>query len=167
MKKTTMLMIVALLLLFTSSAYAGEGKGCYGDWGEKGDHKAGKVEEHMASLKEKLNLSDEQYQTLIDQKKKWHEERKATKDKLREKKTALMEELHKPELDMDKINAIQAETKALYSESMDQKLAGMMAMREILTPEQFQSMGEHMRSKMKGHKKKWAKQCSVEEKAAE
>jgi Spy/CpxP family protein refolding chaperone len=50
---------------------------------------------------------------------------------------AFQEELMKPHLDMPRINELHGQIKALLSQTEDTKLSSMLAVRAILTPEQF------------------------------
>jgi protein CpxP len=84
-----------------------------------------------------LDLSADQRQQLAATKKahravaqKLHQQMKADMDELREV-------LMNPQLDMTKVNDLHGQIKTLMSQMEDDKLASILAVRSILTPEQF------------------------------
>ena len=61
----------------------------------------------------------------------------SARQEIKTDKEELQEELMKPQLDMPKINEIHSQIKALQSQMEDDKLSSILAVRAILTQEQF------------------------------
>jgi Spy/CpxP family protein refolding chaperone len=118
-----------------------------GPWSHKG--------ERFEEMAKELSLTEEQQKKIEEHKKTMMEKAKALQEEIRQKKEAIGAELQKEQLDMDKINALQAELKSLITQREDTRLKGILEMREILTLEQFQKlhekMGEHARRFKEGH----------------
>ena len=57
-----------------------------------------------------------------------------------EKREALRAELEKPKVDSGKAKSINEELKALHNKMAEQRLAGVLQVREILTAEQFKKL---------------------------
>ena len=96
-----------------------------------------RMEKKIQEIYNQLNLTDEQKKQLEDNKLKHQETRRASFEKMRSYKDALNQELMKADLDMNKINEIQSQLKALQSEMADARLNSILEVRKILTPEQF------------------------------
>ncbi len=99
-------------------------------WGQKNDTK-------VQEIYSQLNLTDQQEKQLEENKTKHRGEMKDTFTKIKADKEALKAELMKPELDMNKINEIQSQIKALQADTLDRRLNSVLEVRKILTPEQF------------------------------
>jgi len=91
---------------------------------------------HQQFYKE-LNLTEEQKKLLEDNKNKHREQMKALFSGMREKTALMRQELQKDELNMEKLNQIQNELKALQTQMLDHRLQGILEVRKILTPQQF------------------------------
>lgn len=89
-----------------------------------------------------LNLTPAQKKQLEENKIKHMEARKAEFEKMRSCMDSLKAELMKPELDMKKINIIQAELKTLHAKAQDGRLASILEVRKILTLEQFKKFND-------------------------
>lgn len=113
----------------------------------------GKMDKMLVDLgvnDEQKAKMDELFSTCKPEMKKLMEAKKAKKEEL----STL---LQSAELDQAKIDAVQAELKALAAEKMDNKLKKMLAVREILTPEQFKVFLEKKKDCTGG--KKYKKDC--------
>jgi Spy/CpxP family protein refolding chaperone len=86
---------------------------------------------------QELNLSPEQKQQITEQKNKEKEEALALKEKLSATRAALSKELEKENIDRAKINALISEMKELIGKRIENKIKGVLSLKEILTPEQF------------------------------
>ena len=95
------------------------------------------MEKRNQEIYTQLSLTDEQKKQLEDNKQKNREKRKALFEKMRSYKDALNKELMKSNLDVNKINVIQAQFKVLQSQMTDERLNSILEVRRILTPEQF------------------------------
>jgi Spy/CpxP family protein refolding chaperone len=140
---------VAAALLCAPAAYAffpddpesaEEGRGGRGN----GGHKEGKGEFYK-----ELNLTDQQRQQIEANRARTKEASKALRETMKAKRDDLKAELDKPTVDMNRVNAITADIKALTGRMIDQKVANILSLKSILTPEQFQKMTARMDA-MKG-----------------
>ena len=93
--------------------------------------------EDMGELYQQLNLSDRQKQGLEKNRKKNHQRIKQLRQRKRELKRQLTEELKKKKLDQKRITKIKAELNQVQAQLSDLRLEGIMGVREILTPEQY------------------------------
>lgn len=149
MKKIDMRIIGAFLaasLLLVTPAYAGGDKpGCKP--GEKG---AGMMEKMTADL----GLTQAQKDQMKALREGQKEKAKELKDKSHGVKEAMRSELNKPDTDMAKVNGYVGELADLYKQRTQQRVDGILAMKKVLTPEQFQELNEKMKQKMESWKKK-------------
>jgi Spy/CpxP family protein refolding chaperone len=107
--------------------------------------------QRIQEIYNQLNLTDDQKKQLEANK---QQHRAAALDARREMKAnreALQEELMKGQLDMVKINAIHGQIKSLQSQMEDDKLSSILAVRAILTPEQFSKFVDLMHQHKQGH----------------
>ena len=91
-----------------------------------------------------LNLTDDQKKQLEDNKQKNREQKKVLFGRMKSSREALRQEFMKPDLDMNKVNAIQAQIKTLLAQMSDNRLNSVLTVRKILTPEQFKKFHESM-----------------------
>ena len=101
-----------------------------------------------------LNLSPEQKSQITKQQDMNKEKVSELRDKMRAKRLELKQELEKPTVDTNKINAIIADIKTLMGEQLDFRVNNILAMKQILTPEQFKKLqdmkeGKHKKGKTK------------------
>ena len=84
-----------------------------------------------------LNLTEDQRKQLKANKEQQRAQMKSNIQQMKAQREALHQELMKPQLDMDKINAIQTQLKANMAQMADSRLNSILEVRKILTPEQF------------------------------
>jgi len=84
-----------------------------------------------------LNLTAEQKETLKAQREAKKESVKATHEQLKTKMQALQDEIAKPKSTRADVNGLVGEVAALKGQMFSQKIDGVFAMKEVLTPEQF------------------------------
>ena len=96
-----------------------------------------RMEKKVQEIYDQLNLTDEQKKQLESNKLKNKDSRKSGFENMRSLKETLNQELMKPDLDMNKINEIQAQMKSYQSQMGDERLNSILEVRKILTPEQF------------------------------
>ncbi|MFC1666544.1 Spy/CpxP family protein refolding chaperone [Candidatus Omnitrophota bacterium] len=147
--------IFILGIFLASNAYAWSGKERCFDPGEKEVIK-GKMEARFKEISKELNLTPEQEEQLKAHKTQNREGMKAFRHEISNKRKELREELQKQELDMEKINQLNNELKIIHSEMQDNRLEGILEVRNILSPEQYTKfrafIGKH-RNGMKRHRK--------------
>ncbi len=96
-----------------------------------------KMEKNIEAIYNQLNLSEPQKKQLEENKLHSREKRKTLYEKMRSYKQALNQEIMKPQLDMAKIDEIQSSIKTLQAQMVDDRLESILAVRKILTAEQF------------------------------
>lgn len=84
-----------------------------------------------------LNLTDDQKKQLEANKQQHRARMESARQQMKINKKALQAELMSPQLNMARINQIHTQTKALLSQIEDDRLSSILAVRAILTPEQF------------------------------
>jgi len=101
----------------------------------------GSFQEHVSQKLEdifsQLNLTDDQKKQLQANKQQHRARMQEDRQSIKLSKEALQEELMKPQLDMPKILKIHSQIKALQSKMEDDRLGSILAVRSILTSEQF------------------------------
>ena len=103
---------------------------------------------------QKLNLSPEQKSQITKQQDMNKEKENELRDKMHAKRLELKQELEKSEVDTNKINAIVTDIKTLMGGQLDLRVNSILAMKQILTPEQFKKLQDMKEGKYKEGKKK-------------
>ncbi|MFH1645528.1 MAG: Spy/CpxP family protein refolding chaperone [Candidatus Omnitrophota bacterium] len=115
----------------------------------------GKTGEHgskqFANIAKELNLTDEQQAQMKEHRQEHKQKAKEVKEVLKAKRQELKQELENPEVDKSKVYSIANEIESLVGKQLELRVEKVLAMREILTPEQFQQLQEKKMSK-KGKK---------------
>jgi len=93
--------------------------------------------QHVQQIFSQLNLTDDQKKLLESNKQDHRARMEGARAELRTTKEALQQEIMDPELNMPKIKALHAKLKALQNQMEDDKLESILAVRSILTAEQF------------------------------
>ena len=93
--------------------------------------------QRIQEIYSQLNLTDDQKKQLEVNKQQHRAKMESARQEIKADKETLKEELMKPRLDMPKINAIHDQIKSLQNQMEDGKLNSILAVRAILTPEQF------------------------------
>ena len=123
-----------------------------------GDTTEGRKEhggERMKEMMRKLDLTSEQSDQIKQQKLESRETKKKLREALETKHRELRDELGKPNTDTGKVQVLAAEIKALMGLEVDNRIAGILRTKEVLTPAQFaefQSLIKEKHSKMKKKK---------------
>lgn len=131
-RKNLLLAILILGVCSIPSAHAGQ-------TADEFSKKHGRMEKKIQEIYSQLNLTPEQKKDLENNKLANREKRKALFEKMRSQKEALNQELMKADLDMAKIIEIQNNIKALQSQIADERLESILAVRKILSAQQFAS----------------------------
>jgi Spy/CpxP family protein refolding chaperone len=88
-------------------------------------------------IAKELNLTPEQEEGLKQNRITQNEQMKELRTALKEQMTKLKEELNKPEVNQAALKTIATELKSLHAQMVDQRLASILAVKKILTSEQF------------------------------
>ena len=122
------------------------------------------TEERKEKFIKELGLTPEQEEQIKALRSGQKEKRGELWVKIQAKRLELKEELEKPTTDRARIDSIVTELKALMAEKLDQRVEGILSMKKILTPEQYEKFKEEievfkdgMKDKYKGMKKKHRK----------
>ncbi len=120
--------------------------------GGKG-YKHGEGKEFMKDL----NLTPEQKEKLKAQREAKKENNKAAREQLKAKMQALHEAISKPGTTRADVNGLVGEVNAIKGQMFSQKIDGLFAMKEILTPEQFAKMQAQHKEWMQKKHEGWGK----------
>lgn len=93
--------------------------------------------QRIQEIYRQLNLTDDQKDQLEVNKKQLRTIMENARQEMKADREALKVELMKPQLDMPKITQIHGQIKALQSQMEDNRLSSILAVRAILTPEQY------------------------------
>lgn len=147
LKKRSICLAVFTVLFLISLSYAEpfcEGKG--GPGGPRG--------EMIDELVKELDLTPEQRASVEKQCGEHREKNKEIGDKLRAKMDGLKEELEKKDTDRAKIDTFTGEIKNLQGELTEQRIGHILAVKAILTPEQFEKLQEKKKMQEKKRSKR-------------
>lgn len=137
---------LAVSMLAAMPAYAG-GNRPECKPGEKGDRM-------MAKMTADLGLTQAQQDQMKALHEGQRERAKALRDKSRSVRDAMRGELDRADTDMVKVNGYVDELAGIFKEKTKQRVDGILAMKKVLTPEQFQKLNEKMKEKMEHMRKK-------------
>jgi Spy/CpxP family protein refolding chaperone len=107
--------------------------------------------EHIQEIYSQLNLTDDQKKQLDANKQQHRARTEISRQELKKDKEALRQEIMSAQLDMVKINKIHQQIKDLQAQMEDDKLNSILAVRAILTPEQFLKFINLMHKHKSGH----------------
>jgi Spy/CpxP family protein refolding chaperone len=95
----------------------------------------------MNRIQSQLNLTADQEKKLKQNREAHREVMKTLHEALRAQREALGAELEKTSFDMNRVKSIHEELKGIEARMADQRLSGILEVRQILTPEQFKKFG--------------------------
>jgi Spy/CpxP family protein refolding chaperone len=131
--------VVALMVLSQACVYAGE----EGNTAQGANNK----EAHFKKMSEELKLTPQQSEQLTKQREEFASKSKDLRDKMQAARTGLKAELDKPAPDKAAVDGLVAEMKNMTGQQIQNRVDKVMAMKQILTPEQFSKMGESMKDR--------------------
>jgi len=148
MKKIKLIIIgLAVFFLLTCSGYAQTP--C------AGKPAGGRLKE---SIYKELNLTPQQQKKLEENRKVQAEKASQLRTVTREKEKELQQALKDPAITRAKVEPLVNEIKSLQAQLIDQRVSGIFAVKEILSPEQiakFNQLMEKGKEGRKGHFKEW------------
>jgi len=119
--------------------------------------------ERFQNLIEKLDLTPEQKETLLQQRTANGDKMKQIRDELKEARKNLHKELKTPETNEGMINSQVAKIKELQGQLIDLRVSSFLEMKKVLTSEQMEKMSQmHKQFKGRKHKKNGEKRQSEE-----
>jgi Spy/CpxP family protein refolding chaperone len=155
-KKMNILMIISVMLLGVSgNAFAmhheGNGWGGHDDpkWEEK---KAAK----MKKMFSELGLSEEQLQKIEANREAKMTAKKGQREQMKAKREALREALDATETDRAQVDQLVNEISAFEAQRTRNHVDHILALKEILTPEQYAALKAKKAEKREKMKEKWA-----------
>ena len=125
----------------------------YDHWGKDGKEMGERRKELGDKIIKELDLTAEQEKQMKEQREKTGKKNKAIRKELGEKMKKLKEELEKKDVDRRKIDAIAEEIKTLKGSLIDQRIDSVLAMKQILTTEQYEKLKE-LRKKRHAERRK-------------
>jgi Spy/CpxP family protein refolding chaperone len=140
--------IVAVMLLSTNLYSQPQG-----DRFDRSDEMRKKMRAKMLEVFKQLDLSPEQEKQIQTHRKNHRGQGKEFRENMKAKKEAIRNELQKEELNMENVYKIHNELKDLLIQKADHRLEGILAVRKILTAEQFRKFCE-LRKEMHPMKKR-------------
>lgn len=123
-----------------------------------------KYQEAKDRIFKKLDLTDEQKQKLDEHRKAHREEAKKLHEELKGSMKQLKGELEKEQEDLDVINKVSDDIKMVRGKLIDHRIAGVLAVKKILTHGQFKKFNEIRRKHMDKKRKKMKKYHDKEKK---
>ena len=148
MKILTVAAVAVALALTGLPAYAGPvwaKEDACGGGGKKG--------EHFQSLIDKLDVTDEQKETLTVQREEHWKKMKELREAMNENRQALREELLKDDYSKAAVKKTVSEMKDVQGEMIEQRVDHFLQMKEVLTPEQYRKFTELAEKKHQKAKK--------------
>ena len=113
----------------------------------------GSKEKKFEKLAKELNLTEEQKTQLKECREARMEKVMSLHDELVQEIKKLRAELEKTETDRRGIARISTRLKIIRGEMFDQRIEGILELKEILTPEQFQQLSEKRKASREKFKK--------------
>lgn len=128
-----------------------EGEGQTSNWEER----SAKWESKREEIYKKLGVTQEQAAQLKAQKAQHREGMKGLFQEIKAKREALGAELQKDTISLEAIHAVHNDLKALNARKEDRRLEGILAVRNVLTAEQFKKMMELKEERRQEWRKKF------------
>jgi Spy/CpxP family protein refolding chaperone len=150
--------LTKMIAVLTVVGFMGAGPAVYA-MSEGDNPKSGKGVECAAGKEfmKELNLTPEQSEKLKAQREAKKENFKAMHEQLKTKMQALHGAIARPGAKREDVNGLVDEVNALKGQMFSQKIDGLFAMKEILTPEQFAKMQEKHQEWMNKKHGGWGK----------
>jgi len=150
--KTAVCCMIVLSLAFAPLAYARPSdKGMMKWFKELKGHK----EKVMVDIMDKLDLTETQKQELEKQREEQEQATEKAVIKLEARMASLREVLEEDKVDRGKVNELVAQINEIKGEMFRRRIDSILAMKEILTPEQYASLQDQMDKKRKSFREKW------------
>ena len=126
----------AILVLSFASTASAQWFGRDGKKGQKSN------EGGFDNIAKELNLTESQKQQMAQQRSKEKEQGQVLREKMKAARDELTKELDKEKPDMAKIRSLISEMKELIGSRIEQRVDGIISMKQVLTPEQFKKLNE-------------------------
>lgn len=150
MLRVALIVAVAMAVAFSSTAV-------YAVGADNSQPMKAKMGERFKKMTEELNLAPEQKATLDKSHEEFATKVKELREKMRAARVSLKEELDKATTDMARVASLVAELKDLAGQQIQHRVDSVIAMKKVLTPEQFTKMKSSMEKHKKEFKEKYGK----------
>lgn len=148
MKKRMIVVIALVIMALSAAGTVFASSDCQREGANK-DHKG-----RMEALVKELNLTADQQRQLEESRTAYRQQAGELRGKIKEKRGALKTALSKPGVTKEGVEPIVAEIKTLQAQMVDQRVDGILSVKKILTPEQFEKMQQKMDKKEKSGRMK-------------
>ena len=157
MKKTRLVMIGLAVSFFTvSSVYAQEQMiGRHAQTQSVGKPDGARLKE---GIYKELNLTPEQQKKLEENRKAQREKTSQLRTTMMEKEKQLQQALKDSGVTRVKVEPLVNEIKSLQAQLIDQRVSGIFAVKDILTPEQISKLNQLMEKRKEGRKGRFQEQ---------
>lgn len=165
-KYIAVLLAIASMGYFSSTSYAYEPEDVYGPPNtHQGPHHPGPKgpwmekmhqfkERVIENLIEELEITPQQQEEIKASREKFKEKAKTVHESLRDAMKELHEELGKTDVDTRKVRRTAATINKLQGQILDLRIDGILAVREILTDEQYEQLQEKKKKAKEFFKKR-------------
>lgn len=139
MKHIAISVVVASIICIGPSVYAypGDDSRMHGPFMQRMHEFKERIIENLI---EELEITPEQQEEIKSTRAKLKEKTKSVYKNLREQLKTLREELEQTDVDQRKVKKTAAKIKALQAQALDLRIEGILAVKEILTDEQYQQL---------------------------
>lgn len=149
MKKIILVGVCSLLVV--QSAYAGQHKAKDGGKQYQRSHMEGMMDDIISEL----GLSPEQEAKIKELKESMSEEKKEAYARKKKKYRAMKAELDKADTDREKVDALIEELVGLEREKLQLRARQVLAIKEVLSPEQYETLQNKIEIKKEVRKELW------------
>ncbi len=125
---------VVITLLFSSTINAFSSSSFEGGEGDSGKMR---WEKNISEMYKQLGLTPGQDKQLKDHRDRHRSQMDTLRKEIKVKREQLGEELQKTDFDIRKVHQVHGDLKSLKARMEDNRLEGILEVRKILTPEQF------------------------------
>ncbi|MFH1655666.1 MAG: periplasmic heavy metal sensor [Candidatus Omnitrophota bacterium] len=139
-KKILILAGVISLVCFVTSVFAQPFEDTPKEFGEE-------RKQAIENFTEELELTQEQQEQIKEQRAEKRKQAERIREQLKAKNQELRQELEKEEVDEVKVQVLIAEINDLQAKQLQQRVEGVLKMKEILTPEQHEKLKAKMQEK--------------------
>ncbi|OGS18502.1 MAG: hypothetical protein A2219_03665 [Elusimicrobia bacterium RIFOXYA2_FULL_50_26] len=150
--KTIGVLTTVVATLMSVAVFTVQAKDVPGNHGQGAGMNMHQGREMRQNLKKELQLTDDQEKKMQEHRRTHQEKMNALREQMQAQRDALKKELDKPQSDAATLTKISNEMKTIAGKLIAGRLDGILEIKKILTPGQFQKLGDHQQ-KMRQHMK--------------
>ena len=158
---TTILAVIGALALVFAAYHAVKGPLMHGHFGFEQGMKFG--DRQMARMDKQLNLTYEQKKHIKDHREQHKSTMQSIMKRSMDKRKELMQEIQKSETNQSKIDLLMKDLNELEAKINQEMINGILEMKKVLTPEQFNKMNKMMEKRFPRDDKDMKARGSMEE----